>query len=227
MRALLVVDVTPTFCEGGGVPVEGGNDTAARVAAYLDEHGADYDVVAASEDWHIEPGDHWAPEGTEPNFATTWPKHGPAGTDEARLHPSLAAALERLASPYVLVRKGMFEAAYSAFDGVAVTNDPAELVPDGPPLAQHLREAGVAAIDVVGIATDHCDRATALDAVREGFEVRLLLDLCVGVARDTTLAALEEMDAAGVEITTSTRVTGAVTDEGGEPPCWSHLLDGG
>src|SRR5690606_26846937 len=83
-RALLGVDLTPTFCEGGGLPVDGGNDTAARVASFLDDHGGDYDLVVFSEDWHIDPGEHWATEGTDPDFATTWPKHGPAGTDEAR-----------------------------------------------------------------------------------------------------------------------------------------------
>lgn len=205
-RALLGVDLTPTFCEGGGLPVDGGNDTAARVAAYLDEHGPDYDLLVFSEDWHIDPGEHWAAEGTEPDYATTWPVHGPAGTDEARVHPVVRAALDRLAEqgvPVHLVRKGMYEAAYSAFEGVVVENDPAALEPVGPALAEWLHAQAVTHLDVIGIATDHCVRASSLDAAAEGFEVRLLTDLMVGVAPDTTAAALEEMRAAGIELSTS------------------------
>jgi nicotinamidase/pyrazinamidase len=96
----------------------------------------------------------------------------------------------------------MYEAAYSAFEGVVVENDPAELEPAGPPLADHLREAGVERVDLVGIATDHCVRMSALDAVREGFDTRVLLDLCVGVAPATTEAAVDELRAAGVEVVT-------------------------
>lgn len=205
-RALLGVDLTPTFCEGGGLPVEGGNATAARVAAFLDAHGRAYDLLVFSEDWHIDPGDHWAAEGTEPDFATSWPEHGPAGTDEARVHPVIREALDRLAAdgvPVHLVRKGMYTAAYSAFEGVVVENDPAELEPVGPALADWLRSQGVTHLDVAGIATDHCVRASSLDAVREGFEVRLLGDLVAGVAPETSEAALAEMGAAGVELSTS------------------------
>lgn len=204
-RALLIVDDQPTFCEGGGLPVTGGNAVSERIAAFVQRHGDDYDVVVASQDWHIDPGDHWAPAGTAPDFVTTWTHHGEAGSAEADLHPALRAVLEsgRLRRPVTLVRKGMYEAAYSAFDGLVVT-DPAELVPSGPPLGDWLRARHVGDIDVVGIATDHCDRATALDAVREGFRVRLFEDLCVGVAPNTTAAALVEMAAAGVTVTAST-----------------------
>lgn len=208
-RALLGVDLTPTFCEGGGLPVEGGHATAERVAVFLEAHGRDYDLLVFSEDWHIDPGSHWAPEGTDPDFATSWPRHGAAGTDEARVHPAIRAVLDRLAAegvPVHLVRKGMYSAAYSAFEGVVVENDPAELEPVGPPLAEWLRQQGVTHLDVIGIATDHCVRASSLDAVREGFEVRLLGDLVAGVAPDTSEAALEEMASAGVELSSSDAV---------------------
>lgn len=205
-RALLGVDLTPTFCEGGGLPVEGGNDTAARVAAFLDAHGRDYDLLVFSEDWHIDPGDHWAPEGGEPDFRTSWPKHGPAGTDEARVHPVIREVLDRLAADGVrvhLVRKGMYSAAYSAFEGVVVENDPAELEPVGPPLADWLRREGVTHLDVMGIATDHCVRATALDAVRHGFDTRVLVDYTAGVDADATARAVSELRDAGVAVTGS------------------------
>ena len=55
-------------------------------------------------------------------------------------------------------------------------------------------------VDVVGIATDHCVRATALDAAGAGFATTVLLDLCAGVAPETTERALTEMRAAGIAV---------------------------
>ena len=211
-RALIVVDTQPTFCEGGGLPVEGGNAVAARIGSYTADAVAAgrYDEVVASQDWHIDPGEHWAPEGTTPDFARSWPRHGPAGEPEADLHPDLLAALG--AAPGTvptaitgLVRKGMHEAAYSAFEGVVVDNL-AAAEPSGPPLAEWLRARGITDVDIVGIATDHCDRATALDAVAAGFGTRLLVDLTVGVAPETTAAAIDELTQAGVEILDSAEV---------------------
>ena len=205
-RALLVVDTQPTFTEGGGLPVAGGDAVAARIGEFVAAAARSgvYDEIVASQDWHLDPGEHWAAEGEAPDFATSWPRHGPAGEPEADLHPAMLAALgaEPGTVPPVftaLVRKGMTAAAYSAFDGVVV-DDPAVLHPAGPPLAEWLHERGVTEVDICGIATDHCDRATALDAVEAGFRTRLLVDLTVGVAPETTAAALEEMAAAGVEI---------------------------
>jgi nicotinamidase/pyrazinamidase len=205
-RALLVVDTQPTFTEGGGLPVEGGNDVARRIGAFVARAAASgaYDEIVASQDWHVDPGDHWAAEGEVPDFATSWPRHGPAGDPEADLHPAFLAELGAAPGtiPEVvtgLVRKGMTAAAYSAFEGVVV-EDPDVLLPTGPALADWLRQRGVTDVDVCGIATDHCDRATALDAVREGFRTRLLVDLTVGVAPETTAAAIDELAAAGVEI---------------------------
>jgi nicotinamidase/pyrazinamidase len=203
---LLIVDVQPTFCEGGGLPVAGGNDVAGRIGAFVAAHGRDYAEVVASQDWHLDPGGHWAAAGQEPDYATTWPRHGVAGTAEAALHPAMLAAIDagpEGAGIATVVRKGMHAAAYSAFEGVVVANDPGELEPAGPNLAEHLRERGIERLDVVGIATDHCDRMTVLDGLAAGFGVRLLEDLCVGVAPVTTASALEEMAAAGAEITTS------------------------
>jgi len=205
-RALIVVDTQPTFCEGGGLPVEGGNAVAGRIGEYVAEAVAagGYDEIIASQDWHIDPGEHWAADGAAPDFARSWPRHGPAGEAEADLHPDLLAALGAEpgtipAAVTGLVRKGMHEAAYSAFEGVVVA-DPDDAEPSGPLLADWLRARGITDVDIVGIATDHCDRATALDAVANGFATRLLVDLTVGVAPETTAAAIDEMAEAGVEI---------------------------
>lgn len=207
-RALLVVDVTPTFCEGGGLPVEGGHAVAEAVAAHIAALGDRYRSIVASEDWHIDPGEHWAPEGRDPDFRTSWPRHGVAGTDEARVHPAVRAALDASPVKHRLVRKGMHAAAYSAFEGVVV-DDPSVLDPTGPGLAEWLRQEGIEALDVVGIATDHCVLASARDALSAGFEVTVLEDLCAGVAPDTSAAALESLAAAGATVTTADRLAAA------------------
>lgn len=180
-RALIVVDVQNDFCEGGSLPVSGGNAVAAGVAELMrSPAAASYTAVVATRDHHHDPGAHWS---AEPDYVDTWPVHCAAGTDGAALHPALADA--RFDAVFL---KGAHAAAYSGFEGAS----------DGVPLAAWLRERGVIEVDVCGLATDHCVRATALDAVTEGFGVRLLDDLCAGVAPQTTAAALAELDEAGV-----------------------------
>lgn len=141
-----------------------------------------YDVVVASTDWHVDPGSHFA---SEPDFVTTWPAHCVVGTSGAQLQSLLTEdAVD------AVVRKGGHTAAYSAFEGTV----------EGTPLADWLRDRGIDELDVCGIATDHCVRASVLDARAAGLLVRVLLDVCVGVAPTTTAAALEAMSAAGAEL---------------------------
>lgn len=176
-RALIVVDVQNDFCEGGALGVTGGNAVARDVAAKIREGG--YDLVVTTQDWHVDPGTHWS---ATPDYLDTWPVHCEAGTPGAELHPDVAAALAATDMPVVGVRKGEYEAAYSGFEGV---DD------DGRSLADVLAAAGVGSADVVGIATDHCVRATALDAHAAGIDTTVLVDLTAGVAPETTQAALE------------------------------------
>lgn len=184
-RALVLVDIQQDFCEGGSLAVTGGAAVAGRAAAkVLAEHDG-YAAVVATADWHEEPGDHWAAQGTDPDFASSWPVHCAAGTPGADFHPALAPALPHVDAVF---RKGRRDAAYSGFEG---TTD------DGTGLADWLRARGVTELDVCGIATDHCVRATVLDGLREGFEVTLLTDLVAGVAPESTQAALTEMAEAG------------------------------
>jgi nicotinamidase/pyrazinamidase len=181
MRALIVVDVQNDFCEGGSLAVAGGSAVAAAISAYLAAEGGSYAHVVASRDYHIDPGDHFS---DHPDFAGTWPPHCVAGTPGAEFHPGLdTSRIEAVFS------KGAHAAAYSGFEGT----DEA-----GTPLAGWLRERGVDALDVTGIATDYCVRATALDAAREGFATRVLLPLTAGVDPVTTGEALAAMRAAGI-----------------------------
>lgn len=185
--ALLVVDVQPTFCEGGALAVEGGNDVAAKVADLLaGEHG--YDLVVTTQDWHIDPGDHFS---DEPDFVDTWPPHGVAGTAEAELHPALDAVADRIDAG---VRKGMHAAAYSGFEGV---DD------DGRTLNDVLNTAGVHDVDVVGIAFDHCVRATAIDAAANGYATTVIEGLSASVAPETEAAARSQLADAGIDIIAS------------------------
>jgi nicotinamidase/pyrazinamidase len=189
-RALIVVDVQNDFCEGGSLAVDGGADVAAAVTDLIGEASAGYRHVIATRDHHIDPGDHFAPPTVAPDYVHSWPVHCVAGTEGVGFHPNFAPAVASGAVDAVF-DKGGHGGAYSGFEGADE---------NGVRLADWLRERKVTEVDVVGIATDHCVRATALDAVREGFDTHVLLDLTVGVARETTERALEEMRSAGVEL---------------------------
>ncbi|GAB3593114.1 nicotinamidase [Angustibacter peucedani] len=180
--ALVVVDVQNDFCEGGSLAVAGGADVANAIADLLRDNA--YRHVVATQDWHVDPGAHFS---DDPDFVDSWPRHCTADTHGADLHA--AVPREALAAVF---RKGAHAAAYSGFEG-STTEGGVDV-----PLAVWLRERAVGTVDVVGIATDHCVRATALDAVREGFTTRVLLDLTAGVAEQTTGRALDELRAAGV-----------------------------
>ncbi|MFC8224694.1 isochorismatase family protein [Streptomyces sp. NPDC057287] len=186
-RALIVVDVQNDFCEGGSLAVAGGADVAAAITDLIGEAQPGYSHVVATRDHHIDPGDHFS---AAPDFEHSWPPHCVAGTEGVGFHPNFAPAVASGAIDTVF-DKGAYAAAYSGFEGVDE---------NGVGLAQWLRDRSVTAVDVVGIATDHCVRATALDAAREGFATHVLLELTAGVAEGTTERALKELRTAGVEL---------------------------
>lgn len=179
--AAVVVDVQNDFTEGGSLAVAGGADVAVAISGRLAEGG--YAHVVATRDHHIDPGSHFS---ATPDFVTSWPAHCVVGSGGEELHP----ALDRSRVEAVF-DKGEHAAAYSGFEGHG---------PAGATLADWLRGAGVDAVEVMGIATDHCVAATALDAVREGFAVTVRLDLTAGVAPATTHAAVARMREAGVTL---------------------------
>jgi nicotinamidase/pyrazinamidase len=190
-RALIVVDVQNDFCEGGSLAVSGGADVAFRIGTLLHEwHEAEpgehkYSYVVATRDHHIDPGDHFS---ETPDFVNSWPRHCVAGTDGVGFHPNLDP------QPFdAIFDKGEYAAAYSGFEGKAQ---------DGRSLADWLRERDVAEVDVCGIATDYCVRATALDANAAGFRTTVLAGLTAGVAPASTSQTLVDLAAAGVTVTT-------------------------
>ena len=182
-KALIIVDVQNDFCEGGSLAVAGGAGVAEAISAYMAAHKDEYDHIVATRDFHLDPGEHFS---DEPDFASSWPPHCVIGTEGADFHPALT-----LGPIEAVFSKGRSTAAYSGFEG-ATDRDEA--------LEDWLRAHGVDRVDVVGIATDHCVRATALDAARAGFDTTVLLDLTAGVAAETTERALEELRSAGVTL---------------------------
>ena len=181
MRALVIVDVQNDFCEGGSLAVAGAGAVVLAINAWLTEADC-YDHVVATKDFHIDPGDHFS---IDPDYVSSWPRHCVAGTPGADFHPDL-----RTAQIEAVFLKGAYHAAYSGFEGSA----------DGIDLADWLRARGVDEVDIVGIATDYCVRATAEDAVKSGFVTRVLVDLTAGVAAESTAAALDAMGRRGVEL---------------------------
>ncbi|MFD4635587.1 isochorismatase family protein [Streptomyces sp. NPDC058284] len=187
-RALIVVDVQNDFCEGGSLAVAGGADVAAAITELIGQAPAGYRHVVATRDHHIDPGDHFS---DHPDYVDSWPPHCVAGTEGIGFHPNFAPAVASGAIDGVF-SKGAYSAAYSGFEGVDE---------NGVSLAEWLRSREITEVDVVGIATDHCVRATAVDAAREGFRTTVLLDLTAGVSAATTEAAMAELRSAGVELT--------------------------
>lgn len=219
-RALIIVDVQNDFCEGGSLPVEGGADLAGAISEYVDAHHGQFDHIVATQDWHIDPGAHFS---EDPDFVDSWPKHCVAGTRGAELHPDLDTEYIQ-----AYFRKGQFTAAYSGFEGLLapddavpagdrkpgampaagdapgsdIGNDPGSEFTAGDDaigLDDWLQSHDVEEIVIVGIATDHCVKATALDGVQAGYSVTVLRDLTVGIAEDLD-DAVAEMELGGVDI---------------------------
>jgi nicotinamidase/pyrazinamidase len=180
--ALLIVDVQNDFCEGGSLAVDGGAAVAAAISEYVGhDHG--YAAIAATRDHHIDPGDHFS---DHPDFVDSWPPHCVVGTPGVEFHPNLTIDVAD-----AIFSKGEYSAAYSGFEGT----DEA-----GVGLAEWLRGKGINAVDVVGLTTDYCVRATALDALAAGFTTRVLLQYAAGVSADTTAAAVTTMTEAGITL---------------------------
>ncbi|GAA3528025.1 nicotinamidase [Aeromicrobium panaciterrae] len=182
ITALIVVDVQNDFCEGGSLAVAGGAQVAAEVAVRIDLDT--YEIVVATRDHHIDPGSHFS---DNPDFVDSWPPHCVVGTNGEEFHHPLKASMFD-----EIFYKGEYAAAYSGFEGKSAS---------GAPLANWLRTAGVDAVDVCGIATDYCVRATALDAATEGFTVTVLGGLTAAVSADNLPTVRDEFAAAGITTT--------------------------
>lgn len=196
-RALVIVDVQNDFCEDGSLAVGGGAEVAGRVSEHVASKGDRYAAIVATKDWHIDPSDHF---GNPPDFVDSWPAHCHANSSGAEFHPNLsrAVAIDNVVNE--VFKKGHYTASYSGFEGANES---------GTSLADWLRGHDIEAVDVVGIATRGCVKATAISAVDEGFQVRVLEDLCADPAEpsDGTANAISEMAGKGIEVTTANAVS--------------------
>jgi nicotinamidase/pyrazinamidase len=186
-KALLVVDVQNDFCEGGALAVSGGAAVAKKISDYL--KSADYELIVASRDWHDSDNNnsgHFADANTDPDYKTSWPVHCVANSEGANYHPNLELDLIQ-----AHVLKGQGAHGYSAFEGVTE---------EGGSLAELLQLKGINQLDVVGIATDHCVLASALDAKKLGLTVRVISSLTAGVSPESTELAIDSLIDSGVEV---------------------------
>lgn len=188
-KALLVIDVQNDFCEGGALACEGGAAVAAKITSYLQSHKSSYDLVVASRDWHT-PNDsndgHFPPDGVQPDYVKTWPLHCIAGTEGAEYHPSLNTDLID-----VHIKKGQSANGYSIFEGSTE---------NGSSFIELLKLQHITEVDVVGIATDYCVRASAIDSVRAGISTRVISSLTAGVSPASIEKAIDELIDAGVAV---------------------------
>jgi nicotinamidase/pyrazinamidase len=188
-KALFIVDVQNDFTEGGALGVDGGDAVAERITRFLEAHAGDYSVIVASRDWHDGDNDNGGHFHPEPDFVDSWPVHCVSGTEGAEYDPGLDTA-----AVTHHVKKGQGVPAYSLFEGKT---------DDGVTVAHLLEEHGVVDVDVTGLATDYCVRASALDAIEHGRHVRILTDLVAGVAPESSEASLAELAHAGAELVES------------------------
>lgn len=191
-RALLVIDVQNDFCEGGALACQGGASVAAKISSFIRENSSRFELVVASRDWHT-PNDsndgHFPGEGNLPDYISTWPLHCIQGTEGAEYHPNLDTNLID-----VHIKKGQSSNGYSIFDGVTE---------EGESFAEVLKSHSISEVEVVGIATDYCVRASALDSVKQGFKVRVISSLTAGVSAASTDRAIAEMLDAGVDVSST------------------------
>jgi len=213
-RALIIVDVQNDFCEGGSLAVKGGAEVSAAISEYVDAHHGQFDHIVATQDWHIEPGTHFS---ENPDFVDSWPPHCVAGTPGAELHPDLDTEYIQ-----AYFRKGQFTAAYSGFEGILAPEDEVptgDRKPGALPLPEDaesvtagsfadedaiglddwLQSHDVEDVVIVGLATDYCVMATALDAVQAGYSVTVARNLTAGIAPDLD-DAYAEMELGGVDL---------------------------
>ncbi|MGD1924821.1 MAG: bifunctional nicotinamidase/pyrazinamidase [Paracoccaceae bacterium] len=203
-EALIIIDVQNDFCPGGALAVPEGDAVVPLINAMQPKFGA----VVLTQDWH--PADHQSfaanHAGAEPfsmiempyGPQVLWPVHCVQGTEGAEMYPGLETARADM-----VIRKG-FRPEIDSYSGF-FENDHATVTG----LAGYLRERGIEAVTLAGLALDFCVKFSALDAARMGFRVRVVEDACRAIDMDgSRSAAMDEMRAAGVEIVQAVDITG-------------------
>ena len=207
-RALIIVDVQNDFCPGGSLATQRGAEVASAISEFIQTRGPLYGAIVTTQDWHVDPGEHFS---ETPDYRTCWPVHCVAGTPGAALHEDLET--EHVDAGF---RKGAYTAAYSGFEGLQIPEDavatgeyePGQQTVDTLEITldDWLQERGIEQVDIVGIATEHCVRATAVDAVDAGYATRVLLDLTSAVSEEAVEEVLDQLQEADVEVIDSSEV---------------------
>src|SRR5699024_8735093 len=191
----------------GSLAVSGGAQTAAELSEFLEDRHGEFSAIITTQDWHIDPGAHFS---KDPDFVQTWPVHCVAGTEGAELHVDLD-------TDYVEARflKGLYDDGYSGFEGrlgdpervgilegeKGIKVEPEDVIAsDAPDLNSWLQQRDIESVTIVGIATDQCVRATALDAAENDYAVRVITDLTVGVSEDAVAETYQELREAEIEL---------------------------
>jgi nicotinamidase/pyrazinamidase len=188
-RALVIVDPQRDFAELGSLAVVGGNKTAENIANYAYGHADVYRLIVVTRDWH--PALLVSHFSNTPDYIDSWPAHCVQGTFGAEFITPIANLLTS-GKIDVVVSKGQHSAAYSGFEG---SDD------SGNSLDQIL--SGISQVDICGIATSHCVRATAIDAYNNGYSVTVFTDLSVGVTDELHTKTLSELHNMGIKLATS------------------------
>lgn len=195
-RALILVDIQNDFCPGGALAVTDGD----AVVEYANVAQQAFDIVIATQDWHPAIHGSFATNHIGKNVfdqielnglpQTLWPNHCVQKTPGAAFHPDLnmhgVTIFQKGTDPKIDSYSGFYDNGHKVDTG----------------LTAYLRALGVTEVSVMGLATDYCVKFTALDALTDGFKVRLLRRGCRGVniRPDDVANAIKEMEEAGVEI---------------------------
>ena len=183
-NALVIVDVQNDFCPGGALGVQDGDRIVPVLNKYIEKFAQAGLPIFFTRDWHPPRTTHFITDGG------SWPAHCVQGSHGAEFHPKL-----QLGSHTVVLSKGMAvdEDSYSGFDAIDSR---------GLSLGEVLRQSGINRVYLAGLATDYCVKHTALDGLKQGFQVVLLQDGIAGVnlqPKDSD-RAVEAMLKAGVAV---------------------------
>jgi nicotinamidase/pyrazinamidase len=206
-RGLTVVDLAKDFCEGGSLPIKGGNRAAEETAEYIKNNRHKYDLIIGTRDWHNDYPDtncgHFAEQMSRPDYNFTWPAHCVKNTPGAQFHPAIDPGFFDL-----IVSKGQGVPAYSAFDGsVSWSNSSWDCV--GASLRSVLMGMKITELDVVGLAFDFCVKQTALDAkvvlasLDQNAVVRILKPLTASVHPDRDTYEMLYLEEKGIRVLSS------------------------
>jgi nicotinamidase/pyrazinamidase len=185
-RALIIIDVQNDFTEGGPLGAPGRDAVARAIGAYVASSRPSYELVITTQDWHIDPGEHFVKHAV----------HCRAATEGAALDSELSTGAGRPIAQLVdvMLRKGHYD---EDFSGYLAIDD------DGRALRDVLTASGIEALDVCGFVTNGCVAATVRDALAASMPVRLITDLSSASDPVAALATEKEFAEGGVDVITS------------------------